>query len=112
MSAFDNPAIGGGESTEEPENVDTQSHDLSGSVTPADYDVNNTKQVGDRTVNATAFDAAGSTTGDREIGNDERAMYAERIDVGVRSYRAWLDSRPLAEQIELNAKPVIHVPEA
>lgn len=85
-------------------------HDLTGSVTLAEYNANtDTKTVGDMTVPAIAYAATGASTGDRDVSDGERALYARRIDEGVRGFASWVQSRPVEERIAFANTPVIHV---
>src|SRR4051794_35524948 len=90
-----------GKPTTEKDNAASNSaaHDLpseivgKGGVTFADYDAADVVTIGQGTdavtVNALAVAAAGKTTGDREIGDAERAQNALRIDAAVRSHASF-----------------------
>lgn len=61
-------------------------------------------------ISGIALAAVGATTADgRAIGDAERENIARGIDQSVRQHAAWLDSRPLMEQVQGNVRPVVFV---
>lgn len=70
-------------------------------------------EIGDNgeTVSSLALASAGThDAGGRELTKGERIQSARNIDQGVRAFAAYLDSRPLIEQVRAGGRPVIHLP--
>lgn len=82
----------------------------SGGVTHAEYAQAETMRLpnGDE-ISTIALAAAGTRVEGRELSDGERLDIAQKIDTAVRQNAAWLDSRPLIEQVRGMTAPVIFV---
>lgn len=82
----------------------------SGGVTHAEYAQAETMRLpnGDE-ISTIALAAAGTRVDGRELSEGERLDIAQKIDTAVRQNAAWLDSRPLIEQVRGMTAPVIFV---
>lgn len=82
---------------------------ISGGITLAEFAAADKVRLGNGTeVSALALAAAGThNEAGTPIADGVREQFAERIDASARGYAAWLDSRPLIEQVRGQVAPVI-----
>lgn len=101
--------------TDETQEVEREAHPLDlfrdqGGVTLADLDADEPYRMPDGTeVPSLVWAAAGTRDEQRALNDNQRMDAARNIDASVRAYRSWIQTRPIGEQIDLTARPVIGI---